>query len=96
MNEIKNDTAPTSAELIAMASAGTLRANGNLLACILMSLPAERKDALQRLLDGGGSIGIETLVDGKAQNTIHLVGIEREGARLVLATVKPDTPGAVH
>lgn len=96
MTEIKNTPPCTSAELLAMACAGSLRANGNLLACVLMGLPAERKDSLQRLLDGGGHIGIETLVDGKARNTIHLVGIEREGARLVLATVKADTPGAVH
>lgn len=94
MTEIKAPS--TSAELIAMACAGSLRANGNLLAVVLMGLPAELKDSLQRLLDGGGHIGIETLVDGKARNTIHLVGIEREGARLVLATITPDAPAGVH
>ena len=93
---MNQQTPPTHAELLRLASTGALQATGNLLACILMVLPEEKKEGLQRLLDGGGSIGIETLVDGKAVNTIHLVGIEREGARLVLATVAPDLPAGVH
>ena len=67
--------------------AASLRANGDLISAILQDFPKEKLDSIDRLLAGGGSVGIETTVDGKAVNTIRLVGIEREGVRLVLATI---------
>lgn len=77
--------------------AASLRANGDLISAILKDFPAEHLDAIDRVLAGGGSVGIETLVDGKAKNTIHLVAIEREGARRVFSTVaQPDQPGGSH
>lgn len=67
--------------------AASLRASGELIAEILKDFPPDKLATIDRLLAGGGSVGIETTVDGKATNTIRLVGIEREGVRLVLATI---------
>lgn len=67
--------------------AASLRANAELISAILKDFPKDKLDSIDRLLAGGGSVGIETTVDGKAANTIRLVGIEREGIRLVLATI---------
>lgn len=67
--------------------AASLRANGELLGAMLRDMPPEKHEAIDRLLAGGGSDCIETRVDHRANNTISLIAIEREGARLVLATI---------
>ena len=67
--------------------AASLRANGDLIAVMLATLPQTKRDALQALLDGGGSVGIETTVNGKGTSRIKLIGMEREGARLMLAEI---------
>lgn len=67
--------------------ASSLRANGKLLSVILADFPKSKLEAIDQLLAGGGSVGIETVIDRNATNWIRVVGIEREGARLVLATV---------
>lgn len=64
-----------------------LRANGELMDALLKGFPQARMDDLQRLLSGGGSVGIETTVDRNALMRVFLVGLEREGNRLVLAEV---------
>ena len=63
------------------------------MAMLLQDLSKDKLDSIDRLLAGGGSVGIETLIDHRAVNTIALVAIEREGSRLVLATVKASEPG---
>ena len=67
--------------------AASLRANGDLIAVMLKALPQTKHDALQALLDGGGSIGIEVTTDRRGTNRIKLIGMEREGARLMLAEI---------
>lgn len=87
----------TDAATLSQLCAASLRANGDLISAILKDFPKEQLDAIDRVLAGGGSVGIETLVDSKAKNTIHLVAIEREGARRVFSTVaQPDQPGGSH
>jgi hypothetical protein len=84
------NTAPAPGTLSQLCAAA-LRANGALMASLLQSLSAGQKEALQRLLTAGGSVGIETLVDKNAANRVLLVGLEREGSRLVLAEVATST-----
>ena len=67
--------------------AASLRASGDLIAVMLATLPQTKHDALQALLDGGGSIGIEVTTDRQGTNRIKLIGMEREGARLMLAEI---------
>ncbi|WP_422085407.1 hypothetical protein [Variovorax sp.] len=84
-----NNFIPTAdAATLSQRCAASLRANGELMACMLQDLPKDKLDTIERLLAGGGSVGIETLVDHRAVNTVALVGIEREGSRQVFATVK--------
>jgi hypothetical protein len=85
MNMTQN-AAPAPGALSQLCAAA-LRANGSLMAALLHGLPVEKKTAIQRLIDGGGSVGIETLIDRSAANRILLVGLEREGTRQVLAEV---------
>lgn len=94
MTEIKNPS--TDGNTLSRACAASLRANGNLMACMLINLPKEKQEAIDRLLAGGGRVGIETLIDAKASNTVQLVAIEREGTRLVLATVATPQAAGVH
>ena len=54
---------------------------------MLKALPQTKHDALQALLDGGGRVGIETSIDRRGANRIKLIGLEREGARLMLAEI---------
>lgn len=83
--------------LLSKLSAAALRSNGELLGEILQTFSPEKLQALDRLLSGGGSVGLETLINSKSENTIRVVGQEREGARLVLATVAlPNAPGNSH
>ena len=86
---------PDSANLSTRCAA-SLRANGELMSAMLQDFPKAKLDAIDRLLAGGGSVGIETLVDGKAVNKILLVGIEREGSRLVLAEISTPQNTGVH
>lgn len=81
-----SNTAPAPGTLSQLCAAA-LRANGALMASLLQALSAGQKEDLQRLLAGGGSVGIETLVDKNAASRVLLVGLEREGSRLVLAEV---------
>lgn len=77
--------------------ATALRACEDLRSSILKTLPVEKLQALDDLLAGGGSVGVELMTDYKAQVTIRLVALEREGARLVLAAVTAEVPtGAPH
>jgi len=85
-----------SSELLSGRCAASLRANGDLMASILADFPPEKLQALDALLAGGGSVGIETLIDGQARNLIRLVGVEREGARLVLATISAENKAWSH
>lgn len=64
-----------------------LRANSEVVSEMLGTLPAEKLEALDALLAGGGRIGIECVIDAMGTNHISLIGLEVEGARLVLATV---------
>ena len=94
---ISNFIPATDAGLLSELSAKALRTNGELLGEILQTFPPEKLAALDRLLAGGGSVGVETLVNAKSENTIRVVGQEREGSRLVLATVAlPQLPSAQH
>lgn len=68
--------------------AASLNANSDLVAAMLRDMPADKHEAIDQLLAGGGSVGIETLIDRDATNTISLVGQEREGARVVYATIR--------
>lgn len=80
------------AQLSAHCAAAT-RANADLVGSMLQALPAEKLEALDGLLAGGGSIGAEITTDYRARITIRLVAIEREGTRLVLATIgAPEAP----
>ncbi len=67
--------------------AALLRANSEVVSEMLGTLPASRLEALDALLAGGGRIGIECVIDAMGANHISLIGLEVEGARLVLATV---------
>lgn len=84
-----NDTFIPTTDAVALSQccAACLLASSNLMALMLKPLPQSKLDALQGLLDGGGSVGIETSVDGKGANRIKLIGLEREGARLMLAEI---------
>ena len=79
-------TAPASGTLSQLC-ASALRASGALMAELMQRLSTAQKEDLQRLLAGGGSVGIETLIDKNAANRIFLVGLELEGKRLILAEV---------
>lgn len=81
-----SNTSPAPGNLSQLCAAA-LRANGALMAVLMQKLSADQHEALQRLLAGGGSVGIETLIDKSAANRILLVGLELEGTRLVLAEV---------
>lgn len=76
--------------------AASSAATGPLVGMIMDHLPDSKKEDLQNLLNGGGFVGIENLVDAKGENVIRLVGVEREGAHLVLCTVVANTPDAEH
>lgn len=65
----------------------SMTVNGNLLGQILRDFPKDKLDGVEKMLAGGASIGIETTVDGRANNAIRVIAIEREGTRHVLATV---------
>lgn len=67
--------------------AAALRATSDLVGAIAQDLPPEKQDALQRLLMGGGSVGLEIVTNGRGECTIRLIALEHEGARLVLATI---------
>ncbi|MEJ7685685.1 MAG: hypothetical protein WKG52_01050 [Variovorax sp.] len=83
------------AAALTQRSSAALKACGELLNEIMRVLPIEKKEALRLLSVGGGSVGIEALVDHAGVPKIHLVGIEREGSRHVLATVSSGN-GSVH
>lgn len=85
---------PTASATLSQRCAASLRANGALMDALLQALPADKQTALERLLAGGGSVGIETLVDRNAACRVLLVGIELEGSRLVLAEVSTATAAA--
>lgn len=95
---MNNHQAAASARPITLAErcSTSLLANGELIGAILSDFPPEKLEAIDNLLKGGGSVGIETLVNGKAANVIRLVGQEREGARLVLATITHNAPKGAH
>lgn len=77
--------------------AAALRANADLVSTMLKTLPKDKLESLDRLLAGGGSVGMEIVTDYRAQNSIRLVALEREGARLVLATISTqEPPAAAH
>lgn len=87
MTNASNFVPAADAATLSQRCAASLRANGALIAAMLQDFQKEGLDAVSAVLAGGGSVGIETLVDGNAVNTIHLVAIEREGTRRVLATI---------
>lgn len=67
--------------------AAALAASAELLAVMAKDLPPDRMQAMSALLDGGGRVGIEATVDKAGTSRAVLIGIEREGARRVLAEV---------
>jgi hypothetical protein len=76
--------------------AASSAATGPLVGMVMEHLPDSKKKDLQNLLNGGGFVGIENVVDGKGNNVIRLVGVEREGAHLVFCTVVANTPDVEH
>lgn len=79
------------AELSAHCAAA-LKANADLVSSILKTLPHPKLESIDRLLAGGGSVGIEVVTDYKGNASIRLVALEHEGARLMLATIASDQP----
>lgn len=73
--------------VLSRLAAEAMRVNGALLGEIFLVLPEDKHDAIRRLLAGGGSIGVETLVDRRQSIRVLVVGIEREGTRRILAEV---------
>ena len=76
---------------LSVLAAAALRSYGALRGELLLTLPDDKHAAIGALLAGGGSIGIETLVDRRQSSRVLLIGIEREGRRLVLAEVSAST-----
>lgn len=92
-----NTFVPTSnANELSKRSASALRTVSDLMEMVIADLPQTKQAALGALLEGGGRVGLELTLDRHGENRISLVGIEREGARLNLATIntigaKPST-----
>lgn len=73
---------------LSVCCAAFLQANSDLVAAILEDIPSDRHAALVKLLAGGGSFGIEALVDQHSNSTISLIGREREGTPVVYAVIQ--------
>ena len=81
-------------DAFATRTSAALRAIAELMDAMLAALPSSKRDSLSLLISGGGWVGVETVTNGARMNRIRLVGIEAEGARLVLAEVPLATDGA--
>lgn len=90
-------TPPTPVKTLNERCTAVMRANAELLDAMLQDYSmANKLPLIEELLKGGGSVGIETLVDGRAKTKIMFIGIEREGARLVLGEIKTPENSGVH
>ncbi|MDM5176571.1 hypothetical protein PO883_05095 [Massilia sp. DJPM01] len=67
--------------------AALVRASGDLMHTLTVDLALDKQEGLNRLLTGGGRVGIKVTIDRNGNNEISLVGVEREGRHLTLATV---------
>ena len=76
-------------EALSQLCAVSLRVNGCLMDAILKQLPPEKIRSVDGLMEGGASVGIETLVNKAGRTRVLLVCVELEGARRVLAEVPP-------
>ena len=86
------------AEGLSKCCADALRVCSDLIGYMTGELEEPKKAALCAVIDGGGRVGIELLVDKAGSSRIALAAIEREGARRVLATVVigQGNPGLAH
>ena len=67
--------------------AAALQVCSSLMATIANDLNDEQKARLFAVVDAGGRVGLELLVDGRGNNDVCLVAIDGAGTRLQLATV---------
>ncbi|NHZ80103.1 hypothetical protein F2P44_12560 [Massilia sp. CCM 8695] len=79
--------AANAADLSAQCAA-LVRASGTLMHTLMVDLGLEKQEGLNRLLAGGGRVGIEITIDRHGSNQISLVAVEREGTHRTLATVQ--------
>lgn len=76
-----------SANDLSAQCAALLRASSDLMHTLTADLGLEKQDGLNRLLVGGGRVGLKVTINQHGENEISLIGVEREGRHLTLATV---------